>query len=95
MPTMLNNKYITRIALNVVLVSSILFLPWWFSIAAAATLLFAFSAYEVLFWGLFADALYSAPIGAFVGIELVFTTLFILLFICIGYSKRWLMFGSD
>ncbi|MCH7529775.1 hypothetical protein IIB50_01525 [Patescibacteria group bacterium] len=91
----MNNKRTTRIALNTALVSSILFLPWWFSVAVVVALLLAFSAYEVLAWGLFADMLYSAPIGAFAGIELAFTILFLLLFVCVGYSKQWLMFNND
>ena len=73
-----------RTTLNILLAASILFLPWWISIVLAFSLLLLYSAYEVLFWGLIMDMFYSAPIGVFFGIELVFTILFVLLFIFAG-----------
>lgn len=80
-----------RVILNILLALSIMFLPWWISVVLAFALLFLYAAYEVLFWGLVMDMLYSAPIGAFFGIELIFTILFVLLFIFAGYCKQWFM----
>ena len=81
-----------RIILNILIAISVLFLPWWVSAILALILLLLYTAYEVFFWGLAIDVFYSAPIGAFFGIEFIFVILFTVLFIFSRYCKKWFMF---
>jgi hypothetical protein len=80
-----------RITLNLLIFSSILFLPWWFTALAAIGFMFAFEAYEVLLWGLIADIYYGAPVPAYFNIEFLFTILFFILFAVIHFFKKKLL----
>ena len=83
---------VTRISLNILMVSSILFLPWWLSILFALVLLFGFEAVEVLGWGLLIDILYGTPLTLFFNFTFIFTLLFFVLFLSTQYLKRYLVF---
>jgi len=74
------------------MLSSILFLPWWFSILFALVLLFGFEAVEVLGWGLLIDILYGTPLTFFFNFTFIFTLLFLLLFLSTYYLKKRLVF---
>jgi len=82
----------TRIGLNILMVSSILFLPWWFSVLLALVLLFGFEAVEVLGWGLLIDILYGTPLTFFYNFTFIFTLLFFILFLTTTYLKKYLVF---
>lgn len=70
---------------------SLLFLPWWFTVIVAIGFLFMFNAYEILFWGLFGDFLYSAQVVNFFNTEFIFTIIFLLLFIGAYFLKKRLI----
>lgn len=80
-----------RIIFNVLMFGSILFLPWWVTVIAAIAFLAFFNAYEILFWGLFADILYSAPVPDFLNIEFIFTIIFFLFFVGAYFIKKKLI----
>jgi len=82
----------TRILLNLLIFSSILFLPWWMTLFVVLVLLFALEAPEVLVWGLFIDVLYSVPLVLFFHFTFVFTFLFFVLFLFTKYLKKRLVF---
>jgi hypothetical protein len=71
---------------------SLLFLPWWFTVIAAIAFLAYFNAYEILFWGLFGDFLYSASVTEFFNFQFIFVSLFTLLFIGAYFLKKRLIF---
>ena len=81
-----------RIILNVLMFGSVLFFPWWFTIIIAICFLFAFNAYEVLFWGLLADILYGVSTTNFFGIRFIFTIIFTLFFIGARILKKRLAY---
>jgi len=83
---------VTRISLNILMVSSILFLPWWLSILFALVLLFGFEAVEVLGWGLLIDILYGTPLTLFFNFTFIFTLLFLTLFLVTTHLKQRLIF---
>lgn len=82
-----------RLVLNILLFLTILFLPWWFVLLAALALLIVFDAYEILFWGLFIDALYGNP-STFIlfSFEYVFTIGFLAVLIISFIIKRKVIF---
>ncbi|PIT96563.1 hypothetical protein COT82_02565 [Candidatus Campbellbacteria bacterium CG10_big_fil_rev_8_21_14_0_10_35_52] len=80
-----------RIIFNVLIFGSVLFFPWWFTIIIAIFFLSVFNAYEVLFWGLFADMLYGVSTPNFFGIQFIFTIIFTLFFICARILKKKLI----
>ena len=71
-----------------------MFLPWWITTIIAIGFLFKFKAYEVIFWGVFADILYSSAVINFLNIQFLFTMTFILLFMIMYFIKKRLMFYS-
>ncbi|HEX9609140.1 MAG TPA: hypothetical protein VGA06_02945 [Candidatus Paceibacterota bacterium] len=81
-----------RVLLNGALLSTIVWLPWWITIIFILALVARFRAYEVLLWGVVADALYAAPASVLVGLPMFFTLAFTALFIVAEYSKRFLVF---
>lgn len=83
---------IVRVFLNVALAVSLVLLPWFVSLPFALVLLFRFRAYEILLWGVLADALYGAPVSVLGGLPIFFTLIFTLLFVAVEYSKRFLVF---
>lgn len=83
---------IFRIVFNILMFLSVLFLPWWVTVIVAMVFLSKFKAYEIIFWGVFVDILYSASVPSFLNIEYLFTITFIVLLIISHYLKRRLMF---
>lgn len=81
-----------RIVFNILMFLSVLFLPWWVTVIVAMVFLSKFKAYEIIFWGVFADILYNASVPSFLNIEYLFTITFIVLLIISHYLKRRLMF---
>lgn len=81
-----------RIIFNLLIFTSILFLPWWFTVIIAISFLFMFTSYEVILLGLFADILYSSSVPSFFNIEFLFTIVFIILFIIVYFVKNKLIF---
>ena len=83
-----------RVILNIALFVSVLFLPWWLSIVFMVILLVFYTAYEIVFWGLAIDMLYSAPVPLFANFVLIFTVFSLLLFVSAEILKRRLIFYS-
>lgn len=83
---------ILRIAFNVLMFTSVLFLPWWITAIIAISFLFKFTAYEIILWGVFADMLYSASAPSFYNIEFLFTISAIVIFVLAYFIKKRLMF---
>lgn len=83
---------VLRIAFNVLMFASVLFLPWWVTVIVAVVFLFKFTAYEIMLWGVFADVLYSASVPSFYNIEFLFTIGAIVIFVLAYFIKRRLMF---
>jgi hypothetical protein len=81
-----------RIIFNVLMLGSILFLPWWVTVIVAVGFLLKFSAYEVILWGVFADVLYSSSVISFYNIEFLFTIGAVTMFIIGYFIKKKLMF---
>ncbi len=54
-----------RIVLDLVLIASVLFFPWWCTLALALVLMVVYGMYEALCAGFFIDALYGGTQGAF------------------------------
>lgn len=82
----------TRIFLNILIFSSILFFPWWVTVFLSLILLFSFEASEVIVWGLFIDVLYSTPLVIFFNFTFIFTLLFLILFFVVQVFKKRLIF---
>lgn len=71
---------IVRILLSLAVVMSILYFPWWMTLILCVILLIRYPAYELIAYGLFADALYAPPSG----IQYLFTFTFFLL-LCVSF----------
>lgn len=82
---------VIRIILNISLLISILFLPWWVSILLGILILFLYKFYEIIIWGIFADSLY-ASIDGFFGIQFIFTLTFTFLFLISILMKKRIIF---
>lgn len=83
---------IQRITLNVLLGLSLLFFPWWVSLAFAIALVTYFDAYEILAWGLVADGLYSSATPTYMSFEFFMTACATVLLIVALIAKRQLVF---
>ena len=81
-----------RAALNIAIFISILFFPWWISLALGILLIAVCKSYEVLVWGLFFDALYGTPLDSLFGIEYVASVLFLFLFLVSFLVKKRVIF---
>lgn len=81
-----------RIFLNGCLLVSVLFFPWWLTIAFALLLVVSVRAYEILFWGFLLDVLYAAKLPDFFGIPILFTLCFGFIFIAVELIKPGLVF---
>lgn len=81
-----------RVIFNILMLMSVLFLPWWVTAIIAVGFLYKFRAYEIILWGVFADVLYSSSVISFYNIEFVFTIGAIVFFILSYFIKKKLMF---
>lgn len=76
-----------------VMVVSIFFFPWWYSLALLVAAIFYFTRYyEALFFGLLMDLVYAAEVTEFRGIVLVSFSAAAILFFLIEFLKRRLVF---
>lgn len=84
-----------RLILNICVLLSVLFLPWWATIALMGAVLFSSErAFEVLFWGLLMDVLYGTPQPLFFNITFLFTFGAGAMFVLAFFIKRRLIFYS-
>jgi len=83
---------IIRLSLNLLLGISLLAFPWWMSLLLMLGMAFIYSAYEILFWGLAADALYGWPLPLFDNTPILFSVIALGIFLIVEYSKRFLIF---
>ena len=81
-----------RILMNVALLASILFLPWWFTVLLAMVHIFMFQAYEIIAWGFVLDTLYGTPVALYYNIEFFSTLLFTTFVILVIPLKHRLIF---
>lgn len=86
---------ILRIFLNIFILTSILFFPWWITLGIVLILLAIYNAYEVIVWGVFADALYSIPLVEFFNIQFIFTITFVLLLVISSFLKKKVIFYNS
>ena len=79
-----------RAAADIALAGSMLFLPWWFSLALALVFFFFFkSYYELILAGLFLDMLFAPPREeSLISVRLFCTTLACLCFIAGRMVKK-------
>lgn len=84
-----------RTILNLSLFLSILFFPWWISLFVAVLLLVFHRAYEVLFWALFFDSLYGAPLESLWGIEYLATFALLIIFFVLEMVKKKMIFYEN
>lgn len=83
---------IVRITLNILLFLSILFFPWWVSLAIGLILLIRYTAYELLAYGFFADTVYGIPLPGLYNIQFLFTLVFFIALVASFYIKRKIIF---
>jgi len=82
----------SRISINILLFISILYFPWWATFLIALLLLALHSGVELLFWGVFADALFGTKLLFFYDVQFLFTlTFFALIFLAL-YIKKQIIF---
>lgn len=78
----------SRVLLFSSLALSILYLPWWATVAVAVFALAFWSAYAaVCFAGAVMDFAYGAPVDALGGFQFVFTAVFVLLALVARYLE--------
>ncbi len=82
----------SRISINILLFISVLYFPWWLTILIGILLLSLHNGVELLFWGLFADALFGVPLESFYGVQYLFTLLFFILIVLAVYVKQKMIF---
>lgn len=75
---------------------SILFAPWFVTLALALVLLFLLPPYfEVLFFGFVYDSLYGAGLPSFYGLAFPATLIASVLLLSVEYIRRHLAFSSS
>ncbi len=63
-----------RISANILLFASVLFFPWWMTVASGITFAVFFRApYEVIFWAFLSDLLYGTEMSSFPRITFLLT----------------------
>lgn len=83
------SKISQRILLDIVIVLSVFYLPWWISAILVAIGAFFFDKfYEIFFIGLLLDILYGVKTEKFYGVWFIFTVVFTLIYIIIKYFKK-------
>lgn len=84
-----------RLLINILLVPSILFFPWWVSLALGVLLLVKDRAYEVIVWAFVFDTLYGTAYIPFFGLQFIATLLFfILFFLSIAVKRRIILYRT-
>jgi hypothetical protein len=81
-----------RVLFNLLILMSVLVLPWWVAVMLFVPLLLIADAYEVLVWGFVLDALYSSAVPLYFNVPVLFTAAAFLLFVVVMVLKRRLFF---
>lgn len=77
-----------RIAWNIGIAFSILYLPWWFSVVSIIGACFSVPKfYEAVVYGILIDAFYGTKFGLY-GFSYVFTGIFIIIFFVSSVIRR-------
>lgn len=80
-----------RLVVDAALLVSILFLPWWISVAAGAVgLLMISNFFEVIIFMFLIDLLYGASGVNFWSYPFLLTSAAIVALLAVGQAKRWL-----
>lgn len=81
-----------RTFLTAIFFVSVLFAPWWLSVALAVLLLSFFKAYfEVIVGGVIMDSVFGAPIMSLFNIEFLYTILFTILVVTTYFFRKVIM----
>ncbi len=84
-----------RFVSDILLLFSIIVMPWWLTVLFVIVLLFYFeSFYEAIIAGFLIDFTYSIPTELLFGFRFIFTALFVILFLLSGPLKRRLRYYS-
>lgn len=79
---------LNRLILNIILIISIIILPFWFNILFIIFLTFYFEEYyEAIIAGFLMDFIYSIPTESFFGFRFVYALIFTLIFLASGPLK--------
>ncbi len=92
------NKHsaIIRIVVGIIMFCCVMWGYWWLTWCLAIGLLFYYPNYfEIIFLGIFYDALYGVAIPEFWNIEYIFTISSIILFILAFFLKKRLIIYDD
>ena len=77
-----------RVLIDMLLLGSSLFLPWWVVILGATLCFFIFRHfYEIIFIAFFMDSLYASPVPSLGGFQFVMTAVAVLIFL-IGFTAK-------
>lgn len=89
------NIFPLRMSVTLLLLLSILFLPWWITASLSFLAMLYFDAYfEMLIVALIFDSLYSADVQKFAGYQFVSVTITLVLLILLMYIKKRFSFYS-
>lgn len=81
-----------RVFLTVIFFTSVLFMPWWFSIPLAVLLIAYYQAYvEVVVGAIIMDGMFGTPVSAFLGVEFFYTFIIVSLVILSVFMNRVMM----
>ncbi|MFC1720851.1 hypothetical protein ACFL0K_01210 [Patescibacteria group bacterium] len=84
----MSNGILKRIIADLILLLSVLFMPWWLTVILAFVLVFYFkSYYEFIIAGVLTDALYGVPQDWLFDLTLMYTSFSIVIFIFIQWLK--------
>ena len=84
---------VLRIFINIIILISVLYLPWWVTTTAVFTGFLIFkNFYEGIIAGFLLDTLYGAKISQFFGIWFVFTAVYFVGYVIIRRVKKNLRF---
>jgi len=84
----MNTTIVQRIILDIILLLSVLFLPWWITIILALALVFYFKLYyEFIIAAVLTDMLYGVPKAWLFDLAIMYTTFSIVLFILVQWIK--------
>ncbi len=85
-----------RLIFDIILVSTIFFLPWWVSVMLGVIAAFIFhDFYELVVVGVIIDSLYNASIPRFYHFQFVVSVSLVVIFILIQYIKPKLRFYTQ
>ena len=78
-----------RALCDILLLTAVFFLPWWFMLIAASMLFFVFGRfYELFLFAFLADLLYAGASARFGGVPFALSALALLLFLALSMVKQ-------